>query len=137
MIRERLDVKFKDRVAMFLDGIVQSDFVKKNFPGAEVIKDLVKKESEENISGMDDAEEVIEEEDIEEISSRTLTIEEERHLLLLKDIKAKVGTTHLASIMYLLDLFAAHPGVIDSAIKVVKNRIVEKKSSHNIESEID
>ncbi|MDP1801868.1 MAG: hypothetical protein Q8L81_10980 [Bacteroidota bacterium] len=126
MIRERMDVKFKDRVSMFLDGIVQSEFVKKNFPGAEVLKDFVKKESEGNLSGDDNDEEVLEEEEIEEINQRTLTIEEEKHLLLLKDIKAKVGTTHLASIMYLLDLFATNPNSIESAIKVVKNYIARK-----------
>ncbi len=129
MIRERMDVKFKDRVAMFLDGISQSEFVKKNFPNADVVKDFFKNEPEENLSGADDTQEVVDEDDIEEINQRTLSIEEEKHLLLLKDIKAKVGTTHLASIMYLLDLFASNPNSIESAIKVVKNYIARKPQS--------
>ena len=125
-IRERMDVKFKDRVSMFLDGLAQSEFVKKNFPGAEVMKDFFTNKAEENLSGNDDDDSVVEEEEIDEINQRTLTIEEEKHLLLLKDIKAKVGTTHLASIMYLLDLFATNPNSIESAIKVVKNYIARK-----------
>ena len=124
MIRERMDVKFKDRVSMFLDGVAQSEFVKKNFAGVDVIKDLFKNEPEENLSGEEQPPES--DEDYEEIHQRVLTIEEEKHLLLLKDIKAKVGTTHLASIMYLLDLFASNPNSIDSAIKVVKNYIAQK-----------
>ncbi|MBL7911647.1 MAG: hypothetical protein JNJ41_11375 [Bacteroidia bacterium] len=129
LIREKRDREFKQKAADALEGILESEYVKKNLPLAGIIKQFFGGQAfnpDENLSGDGNPDEVVEEEEIEEINQRTLTIEEEKHLLLLKDIKAKVGTTHLASIMYLLDLFATNPNSIESAIKVVKNYIARK-----------
>jgi len=138
-IREKRDKEFKQKAADALEGILESDYVKKNLPLANIIKDFfggAKIVPEENLSGTEDDDE--DDEEVEEIHQRVLSIEEEKHLLLLKDIKAKVGTTHLASIMYLLDLFATNPSSIESAIKVVKNYIARKpRSVPDLETETE
>ncbi len=141
-IREGRDREVKEKIGTALEGILESEYVKKNLPLIGIIKQFfggATTSSDEDLSGTNTEEETIhDDEEIEEINQRTLTIEEEKHLLLLKDIKAKVGTTHLASIMYLLDLFATNPNSIESAIKVVKNYIARRPQSvPDVETEVE
>lgn len=136
-IRNNRDKEFKQKVGDTLEGILESEYVKKNFPLAGVIKEWLggsKAPAEENLSGQEDEEEEeqeTEDAEIEIVHQRVLSTEEEKYLLLIKDIKSKVGTTNLASIMYLLDLFTTNPASIDSAIKVVKNYITRKPKPVN------
>lgn len=131
LVRQNRDKSFTEKVSQIVDGVSQSGLIKKLIPGIDGVKEFFnggENGVEGNLSGRQENEDDEQEEDIQDITQRVLTTEEEKHLLLLKDIKSKIGSVNLASIMFLLDLLSTSPSSIDAAIKIVKNQIAKKQA---------
>ena len=130
LVRQNRDKSFTEKVGQIVDGVSQSGLIKKLIPGIDGMKEFFnggENGAEGNLSGRQEEDEE-QEEDIQDITQRVLSTEEEKHLLLLKDIKTKIGSVNLASIMFLLDLLSTSPSSIDAAIKIVKNQIAKKQA---------